>query len=152
MKRLLSWFNVVSFGFVIASTHFIENVVGKIVALLCVYKALSCVARLRLECTPVVTFGGRNRKGAMMDMRMDGNAYFKSRCMPYVPLLGTFVTWYLIAQLELIGIVYLVGFLAVISIFYFSYGRRHSIGNSGGWEQQETMNGSESNNERTSLT
>ena len=40
---------------------------------------------------------------------------------------------YLISQLELLGIGLLLGYLTVTTIFYFSYGMYHSVGNRGGW-------------------
>ena len=134
LERSLSWFNLASFGFSVAITHFFTNTIGKAIAFISLWKLFACVAEIRYKCTPVEFFGGKHRKGSK-DMAMTGNDYFKTPLMPYVPLFGMFINWYLIAQLELIGLCILLGFLGMITIFYFSYCQKHSIGNNGGWQE-----------------
>jgi len=41
----------------------------------------------------------------------------------------------LIAQLELIGVAGLLGFMILTVIYYFAYAMKHSVGNTAGWEQ-----------------
>jgi len=80
------------------------------------------VVKLRRDCVPVTVFGGKRRNrggGGSMDMDVKDSAYFQTPCMPYVPLFGIIVNWYLVAQLEIRGLVSLVGFLVAISVFYF---------------------------------
>lgn len=139
VERLLGWFNLTSFLWSVAVTHFWEHVLGKIVALLCAYKWIRSIYGLTYQCTPAETFGGKTRRSSsgVGDMSMSSNAYFKTPFMPYIPCLGIFVNWYLVAQLELLGIGLLLAYLGLMTIFYFSYGRRHSVGNNGGWEVEE---------------
>ena len=136
LERLLSLFNLACFVFSVAVTHFWDYILGKLVALLCAYQLVRCMTGLTFDCTPALTFGGKTRASPSYhgDMSMAGSAYFKTPCMPYVPCLGMFVNWYLIAQLELLGIGFLLVFLAAVAVLYFSYGRRHSVGNNGGWD------------------
>lgn len=53
--------------------------------------------------------------------------------IPFLPCLGIFINWYLIAQLEVLGILFLAGYTSLVTIFYFKYGIKNSIGNNGGW-------------------
>jgi len=52
--------------------------------------------------------------------------YFQTPFVPYLPCLGAFVNWYLIAQLELSGLFFLVIYLGAATLFYFTYGVKHS--------------------------
>lgn len=60
--------------------------------------------------------------------------YFEAPLVPYLPLLGIFVNWYLVAQLEWLGILLLVAYIAASSLFYCLYGIKHSVGNTTGWD------------------
>ena len=139
VDRLLSWFNFASFVFSVAITHFWGSLLGKITSFVFALKLIHCLYELAYKCTPAQTFGGKTRKShdGSENMSMSSNAYFKTPLMPYIPCLGMFVNWYLIAQLELLGISLLLVFLVAVCIFYFSYGRRNSVGNNGGWESED---------------
>ena len=143
-ERLMGWFNAASFLFSVAVTHFWDTVLGKLVALGCLAKLVQCLAGLIFVCTPVKFFGGKKHSvgSASMDesRSMAGDAFFKTPGMPLVPCLGMFVNWYLIAQLELLGIGLLIGFLVAVSCLYFSYGSRHSVGNNVGWKSSISDN------------
>jgi len=141
VDRLLSWFNFAAFVFSVAVTHFWENLFGKIASFALALILILCLYGLAYTCTPAQTFGGKTRKShdGSDDMSMSSSAYFKTPLMPYIPCLGMFVNWYLIAQLELFGIGLFLAFLAAVCIFYFSYGRRHSVGNNGGWTKDEGL-------------
>ena len=134
--RSLMWFNSTSFVFSVVVTHFWDYVLGKLVAILSVYKLIRCWSDLSFVCKPVTLFGGKRHNSSTNyeGMSMAGDAYFKTPCMPLVPCLGIFVNWYLIAQLELLGLVLLLAFFAAVCVFYFLYGSRHSVGNNGGWD------------------
>lgn len=141
VDRLLSWFNFAAFVFSVAVTHFWESLLGKIASFALALILILCLYGLAYTCTPAQTFGGKTRKShdGSDDMSMSSSAYFKTPLMPYIPCLGMFVNWYLIAQLELFGIGLFLAFLAAVCIFYFSYGRRHSVGNNGGWTKDEGL-------------
>jgi Ca2+/Na+ antiporter len=53
--------------------------------------------------------------------------------MPYLPLLGAFINWYLLAQLQVSALLMLLLYFLIAVIGYFSYGFRHSYGNTQGW-------------------
>jgi len=139
-ERLLVWFNFASFAICVAVTHFWEYLTGKAVTSLCVYKLVRCLYGLTFVCKPVASFGGKRHSFGIdiPSMSMTGEGYFKTPCMPLVPCLGMFVNWYLISQLELQGIVLLLFFITIVCVYYFAYGRSHSVGNNGGWESKST--------------
>mmetsp|Transcript_17219 Transcript_17219/g.19930 ORF Transcript_17219/g.19930 Transcript_17219/m.19930 type:complete len:681 (-) Transcript_17219:49-2091(-) len=134
VERTLLHFNFASLVFGISLTHFGTSVGGKVIVAICVFALLICILRL-YQCPAAVLFGGKIRasqyKGSV-DMRVD--SYFKTPCLPLIPCLGIFINWYLVSQLELIGIFFLLLYLALAGIFYFSYGMRHSVGANGGWD------------------
>lgn len=136
LDRSVSWLNFASFAFSVSITHFAGSILGKGITALFAIKLLQCVFAIACQCTPATTFGGNTRKSdsGIGDMSMANESYFKTPCMPYIPCMGIFVNWYLIAQLELTGITMLLLYLGSVCIFYFLYGRKHSVGNNGGWD------------------
>ncbi len=58
--------------------------------------------------------------------------YFHALLMPYLPLLGIAVNWYLVVQLLWTDLAFLVLFLSLAVAFYFLFGYYISIGNKGG--------------------
>lgn len=133
-KRLMVWFNVVSFVLSVTVTHFRKYYISWAIIGLCIYKLIQSLTLLIFFCHPVTSFGGKRHRMNTPSMCMKSNSYFKTPCMPFVPCLGIFVNWYLIAQLELLGILLLFLFIVSVCAYYFSYGRKHSVGNSGGWK------------------
>lgn len=80
-------------------------------------------------CPKSITFGGSiHRSQPDTDM-----TFFKSPLFPFLPCIGTFVNWYLISQLEISGILFLLLYLGLATIYYFAFGVKHSIGNTTGW-------------------
>ena len=140
VENLLGWFNAAALLFGISLTHFKENLLGNIVTIFSICGLLFCLKEL-YKCPQAILFGGSIRasqyKGSV-DMRID--SYFKTPFMPFIPCLGIFVNWYLISQLELIGIFFLVAYLGTAALFYFSYGIHHSVGANGGWDQYLSNN------------
>ena len=167
VERLLGWFNASAFLFGVCFTHFYDSFFGNILTVISILVALSSYYGLH-KCPRAVLFGGSIRatqyKGSV-DMRVD--SYFKTPLMPFIPVsfvyycyllhvtgnnffssfiflskqcLGIFVNWYLISQLDLYGIFFLLAYLGIAALFYFSYGMEHSVGANGGWEQYETQN------------
>lgn len=53
--------------------------------------------------------------------------------MPYPPLIGIYVNYFLVAQLEWWGITMIFGYFGLATVVYFIYGVKHSVGNSTGW-------------------
>jgi hypothetical protein len=59
--------------------------------------------------------------------------------MPYIPCLGIFVNYFLISQLEFVGIFLLLAYVMLFILLYFLYGARHSVGRREGWKEQEYL-------------
>ena len=55
--------------------------------------------------------------------------------MPFPPLIGIYVNYFLVAQLEWWGIAMIFGYFGLAIIVYFVYGVKHSIGNNTGWSK-----------------
>jgi hypothetical protein len=53
--------------------------------------------------------------------------------MPYPPLIGIFVNYFLVAQLEWFGILMIFSYFGLATAVYFIYGVKHSVGNTTGW-------------------
>lgn len=64
--------------------------------------------------------------------------YFETPFCPYLPLIGMFLNWYLISQLEMQSLFLLLLYMGMSVLFYFSFGAKHSIGNKGGWAREES--------------
>ena len=64
--------------------------------------------------------------------------YFRAPLVPFLPLLGIAVNWYLVAQLPWTDLAFLILFLSLAVAFYFSFGYYFSVGNNGGWDQYES--------------
>jgi len=54
------------------------------------------------------------------------DGYYRAPMVPFVPLLGIYVNWYLVAQLELTGIALLLVYIGAATVFYYTYGLRHT--------------------------
>jgi amino acid transporter len=68
--------------------------------------------------------------------------YFETPLVPYLPLLGQFLNCYLIGQLEVQGLLLLLGYTVLSIVFYFAYGAKHSFGNKTGWKEFEEKDSS----------
>lgn len=53
--------------------------------------------------------------------------------MPFPPLIGIYVNYFLVAQLEWWGILMILGYFGLATFVYFIYGVKHSVGNTTGW-------------------
>ena len=118
------------------------NVFGLMLALLCVnldmmsYEALFpagvlCVTLLLgfliASTCPEVEDICRREKG-----RGDASTY-RVPCMPWPPLFGIFINYFLIAQLSWCGLVLICLYTALAVVFYLVYGITHSLGNNTQW-------------------
>jgi hypothetical protein len=79
-------------------------------------------------------FGGRSSRHVYhKDQVRTEDGYFRTPFLPFLPCLAIFVNWFLIAQLEFIGLVGLICFLGLAVLYYFVYAAHHSVGNTTGW-------------------
>lgn len=61
--------------------------------------------------------------------------------MPYFPLFGIIVNYFLVAQLAWWGILLIFGYIGMAILFYLCYGVRNSVGNANGWAKLLKTNG-----------
>jgi len=73
--------------------------------------------------------------------------------VPFTPLAGIYLNYYLIAQLTIDGLLLIAAYVAVGAVFYFSYGIHHSVGNADHWAEvlRESSNMPLDEEERDSL-
>lgn len=130
LGKLLFLFNVLSFTMgLLLKILSTTVVVGKCIAV-CNFFALVYITHLiALRCP-----------GRSNNLDQD---FFEVPFMPYLPLLGQFLNCYLIGQLEIEGLLLLVGYIGLAVILYFKYGFHHSFGNTVGWYRSEQEEGSE---------
>eukprot|EP00566_Odontella_aurita_P005858 CAMPEP_0113596604 /NCGR_PEP_ID=MMETSP0015_2-20120614/40445_1 /TAXON_ID=2838 /ORGANISM="Odontella" /LENGTH=580 /DNA_ID=CAMNT_0000504171 /DNA_START=298 /DNA_END=2040 /DNA_ORIENTATION=+ /assembly_acc=CAM_ASM_000160 len=124
LEKLLGLFHTVSFVTSLALGHCIGSTVGSILTLSsCIF--LLVLTRMISKC-PL--------KSSKCGVNSSDSDFFEAPLVPYLPLLGTFINWYLIAQLEWLGLTLLVAYVGISVVFYFSYGLKHSVGNTTGWD------------------
>jgi amino acid transporter len=125
-EGLMLAFHLGAFITSVSITLFIDTNPGILAAVLgagCMVLAVHGVATL---CPRNRVFGGTKLKGSYCDddgarPSSDPNESYFSIPTPYVPCLGIFVNWYLIAQLDWMGIVGLVSFLGLSALYYYCY-------------------------------
>lgn len=60
-------------------------------------------------------------------------AGFRVPCVPFLPAIGIFINWYLVAQLEWYSLLMIAAYIAAAMLWYVVYGLRNSVGNRDGW-------------------
>jgi len=142
LERLLAWFNLGCFLSSLMLTHLCASTVGSFLTGACCQITLSMCVLIRLRCPPAAYFGGKTRRTTTQHMTVGivsvSEEHFRTPLLPYVPCIGIFVNWYLVAQLPWAGLASLAFFLTCAILFYFSFGYRFSVGNNGGWEAYDS--------------
>ncbi|KAL9182609.1 hypothetical protein ACHAXT_013261 [Thalassiosira profunda] len=142
LERLLIWFNLICFAAALAMTHLWTSVFGKAVTCLFSAIALALCVRIWLACPAAELFGGKDRRTTTQHMTVGVKEVaaesFRTPLLPFVPCVGMFVNWYLVAQLTWAGLVALAVFLTAGVLSYFSFGYYFSVGNNGGWDSYES--------------
>lgn len=133
LEVLLVIFHTLSFLLALIVRHFEANWIRILFVTLLSVALVGAITMMALRCKESTKFG------AIMQSdhgRLDSTSvvYFQVPCLPYLPLLGAFVNWYLLAQLELSGLLMLLLYFLLAVIGYYSYGYNHSYGNTQGWE------------------
>lgn len=60
---------------------------------------------------------------------------FRTPFVPFLPVVAIFINWYLIAQLEMLGLGLLAVYMGLTTLLYFGYSIGHSVGNNEGWRK-----------------
>jgi amino acid transporter len=161
-EHLMLGFHIAAIVTSFAFTRLLDSWFGTALA----YAAGGCMIALACGlyfwCPKSDIFGGKSSRHVYHkhkgQVRTD-DGYFRTPFLPFLPCLAIFVNWFLIAQLEFIGLVGLICFLALTVLYYFAYAAHHSVGNTTGWENDPAIQrkGEEENsplstsNERTKL-
>jgi APA family basic amino acid/polyamine antiporter len=151
-ERLMLSFHIASIVTSFAFTRLLDSQFGTAVAFTAGGCTIALVLGLYFWCPKSDIFGGRSsRHHYHKDQIRTDDGYFRTPFLPFLPCLGIFVNWYLIAQLEFIGLVGLICFLGLAVIYYFAYAVHHSVGNTTGWGHGEEEDTSSVSDESTKL-
>lgn len=122
-------FNVAAIAASVALTRFWDSLAGKAVSLLSVAGMIASAVAVQILCPRTERFGGNHRHPHSEAVKTAPHAgYFRTPFVPYWPCLGIFVNWYLIAQLDFLGIAGLLVFWVMVVVYYFVFAIHHSIG------------------------
>lgn len=124
LTNLLLFYNALCF----LTSMMVSYVQSGALATLFGFFTLLTAMYLWCHCPTSTSFGGSIYRSPTSHL-----TYFKTPLVPFLPCLGTFVNWYLISQLEMIGLLLLLVYLGLATIYYYSYGVKHSVGNTTGW-------------------
>lgn len=128
-SRLSDWlalgFHAAALTTSVSLTHFIESSTGQLATLAGAVGMISCTFAIWKCCPRCATFGGKRHHYHGDQIRRD-DGYFRTPFVPFLPLTGVFINWYLIAQLDLIGVASLLAFLGGAILYYFFYAQFHS--------------------------
>ena len=118
LGQLLIVFNIVSLGMTITFVHAWRHRWGKIVSLLLTTATAISWALIKFLCPPTAVFGGNRPIASTWE---EGVQYFRTPFVPLIPCLGTIFNWYLVAQLEMFGILLLLIYFFIAALYYFYY-------------------------------
>ena len=124
LGQLLAIFNVVSLGMTIAFVHAWKLQWGKIFALLLTTATALSWALIKFLCPPTAVFGGNRPIASTWE---EGVQYFRTPFVPLIPCLGTIFNWYLVAQLEMFGILLLLIYFFIAALYYFYYRAKKAL-------------------------
>ena len=143
LPLLLGSFNLVSLGMCLAFVHFWEYQWGKVIALVFSIFTLVLWGLMTFICPSAAVFGGNRPIASTFE---EGIRYFRTPFVPAIPCLGTIFNWYLVAQLDLSGIMLLFVYFVLSAGFYFYYrakkqSRRRRGRHRGSYEEIEMHGG-----------
>lgn len=81
----------------------------------------------------------------------DQASQYRVPCMPYFPLFGIYVNYFLVAQLKWWGVLLIFGYMGLAMVCYLLYGLKHSVGNNGGWKIRLRDNSDDDESNQESL-
>ena len=139
--HLLQWtlfrFNLLSFITGLIIKHLIEFMIGKVFIFITFCLTWRECIQISRNCPKVLIFGGKSASNDSVPMSQEN--FFTTPFVPFLPCLGIFVNWYLIAQLELLGMLFFMLYIGLAIIYYFGYSVRNSFGNTKGWKQYDSI-------------
>jgi len=123
------------------------NIFGQMITFALAIITLWISLRLARKCPQSVIFGGKSASQNSVPFERENGAFYKVPFVPYLPCMGIFINWYLVAQLQLSGFVLLILYISGACIFYYKYGIKHSRGNAHQWKIYNTLGEVEQDNE-----
>lgn len=139
-ERLMLSFHIAAIVTSFALTRLMDSWFGTVLAFAAGGCMIVLVFGLYIWCPKSDIFGGKSsRHHYHKDQIHTDDGYFRTPFLPFLPCLAIFVNWFLIAQLEFIGLVGLICFLGLSVIYYFAYAVHHSVGNTTGWGHDSAM-------------
>ena len=138
LEKMLIVFHLVSFLSNVILIHFFQYNLGRI---LCIFLLVgTCIQGLLIwwYCPPFTSSVDADFT-AKSQIENDSKLYFTVPLVPFIPLLGIFINYFLIAQLEVFGIILLFIYIALLILFYFLYGFANSVANNEGRREYEFM-------------
>jgi APA family basic amino acid/polyamine antiporter len=139
-ERLMLSFHIAAIVTSFAFTRLLDSWFGTALA----YAAGGCMIALAcciyFWCPKSDIFGGKSSRHVYhKDQVRTDEGYFRTPFLPFLPCLAIFVNWFLIAQLEFIGLIGLIFYLGLAVLYYFAYAAHHSVGNTTGWGHGPAM-------------
>ncbi len=105
---------------------------------LCCLVALCTCVCIKRWCPAATYFGDKMQHATMQHMTVGvvlvEVEYFCTLFVPYLPLLGITINWYLIVQLPWTNLAFLALVLSLAVMFYFLFGYHFSVGNNSRWD------------------
>uniref|UniRef100_A0A7S4IL23 Cationic amino acid transporter C-terminal domain-containing protein n=2 Tax=Odontella aurita TaxID=265563 RepID=A0A7S4IL23_9STRA len=122
LEKLLVVFNILAIISGLLLSNYMDSDAGQVFAAFGVVALIILMVEIKRQCPPLD-----------LSNVMGSSAGFKTPFMPFLPLLGSVVNWYLIAHLDSYDIVLLIVYCAVVMVGYYLYGIKRSVGNHKGW-------------------
>lgn len=133
-RHLFCWlvllFHLSCFCTSMAVMHLAESSVGQVATMVGTACSLFSVLGIYFCCPRSSVFGGVRGEQSYRDNnnRVD-DGYFRTPFLPFWPCAAIFINWYLIAQLEMEGLLGFLGVVALASLYYFWFtGQLHRTG------------------------
>lgn len=123
LEKILLAFNGFAWLSCLVLVHGMASSAGKVIAVSLTLATAGVGYAISWLCPVSAVFGGRRAVAAHWNDRVK---YFRTPMVPFIPLLGTFANYYLIAQLEILGIILLFLYFALATALYFKYGAKNS--------------------------
>jgi basic amino acid/polyamine antiporter, APA family len=134
-NRLMLCFHIAALVASVSFSWFSDSLIGLIVGVVAIAIDIFACYALWRWCPRAKVFGGRHRYHYHQDeLKIVDEGYFECPFVPALPCFAILCNWYLIAQLDFLGVTFLLGFLLLATIYYFAYAAKHSVGNNIGWE------------------
>ena len=133
LHKLLLQFNGLSFLTGLSLKYMANILVGQIFTCFVLILTIFTCLQIPRKCPRSMVFGGKLASNEAIPFMEENEKYFSAPLVPYLPCLGMFINWYLVAQLQPSGLGLLLLYVSFAAGLYFYYGVNNSHGNTVGW-------------------